>query len=345
MHDVKESIGSPAILSSVSILHDLNTARTLEEIRARSRQVTEKAPNVTLVRDRIAELAAEYVPPTDGLGAPLDTPYLHLGRGLDTFAYVVVLGSIRFGSGYHKKLAKRADLSVAQTIAAGLSDRFAKHGALTPRELSSTTSADCAAVFGQDLADASQAEVMELFARALRDLGRMLTEQYQGSFESLSAATEGSALRLIEILVQIPFFADVQTYRGLEVPFLLRAQRIAVDLAQAFEGRDLGRFEDLELLAPSADNVIPHVLRTDGVLRYDRGLMERIDRGEPVPAHTEREVEIRASAVDAVERLVADIRARGVATTHVHVDAWLRQRGRHPSYREKPRHRSRTVFY
>ena len=188
-------------------------------------------------------------------------------------------------------------------------------------------------------------EVMELFARALRDLGRMLTEQYQGSFESLSAATEGSALRLIEILVQIPFFADVQTYRGLEVPFLLRAQRIAVDLAQAFEGRDLGRFEDLELLAPSADNVIPHVLRTDGVLRYDRGLMERIDRGEPVPAHTEREVEIRASAVDAVERLVADIRARGVATTHVHVDAWLRQRGRHPSYREKPRHRSRTVFY
>jgi len=329
----------------VSILHDLNTARTLEELRVRARQVAEKAPNVTLVRERITAVAREYEPLADGLGAPLDAPHLYLGHGIDTFEFAVVLGSIRFGSGYHKQLAKRADLSVAQTIAAGLSERFAKHGALTARELSSTTGADCATVFGQDLADAAQADVMEMFARALRDLGRMVTEQYQGSFRSLADAIDGSAVRLVEILVQIPFFADVQQYRGLEVPFLLRAQRVAVDLAQAFDGRGLGEFGDLELLSPSADNAIPHVLRVDGVLRYDRGLTERIDRGEPVPAHTEREVEIRAAAVDAVERLAAEIRAGGVSATHVEVDAWLRRRGRHPSYREKPRHRSRTVYY
>lgn len=334
-----------AILAVVSILHDLNTTRTLEEIRSRARQVAENAPSVTLVRDRITVVAAEFSRLEGGVGPPLDAPHLFLGRGIDTFAYLVVLGTVRFGSGYHKKLAKVGDLSVAQTISAGLKDRFESHGPLTPRDLSSTTSVDCAAVFGQDLSDSSQTEVMELFARALRDLGRMLTEQYQGSFQSLADAVDGSAVRLVETLVQIPFFADVQQYRGLEVPFLLRAQRIAVDLAQAFEGRGLGRFDDLERLAPSADNVVPHVLRVDGVLRYDRGLAERIDRGEPVPAHTEREVEIRAAAVDGVERIVADIRSRGLSATHVEVDAWLRQRGRHPSYRERPRHRSRTVFY
>lgn len=329
----------------MSILHELETTRTLQEIRARARQVAETAPNVVVVRERLAAIAAEYEPVPAWLGPPLDAPHLLLDRGIDTFAYVIVLGAIRFGTGYHAKLAKRGELSVAQTISAGLTDRFRAHGPLTARELVGTTSADCAAVFGQDLADAAQSEVMELFARALRDLGRMLTEQYPGSYAALADAVEGSAAKLVHVLVQMPYFADVQNYRGLEVPFLLRAQRVAVDLSQVFGGRDFGAFTDLDLLAPSADNVVPHVLRVDGVLRYDRGLSERIDRGEPVPAHTEREVEIRAGAVHAVELLVAALRDRGVTATHAQVDAWLRHRGRNPAYREKPRHRARTVYY
>ncbi len=40
--------------------------------------------------------------------------------------------------------------------------------------------------------------------------------------------------------------------------------------------------------------MVAHVLRMEGVLHYTRGLAERIDKGEPVAAHTEREVEIHA---------------------------------------------------
>lgn len=329
----------------MSILHDLDTAKTLSELRARARQVAEKAPNVVVTREHLASIAAEYRDVPAWLGPPLDAPHLFLGRGLDTFAYVIVASTIRFGTGYHQKLSKRGDLSVAQTIAAGLTERFRSHGPLSVRELVGTTSADCAAVFGQDLADASQAEVMELFARALRDLGRMMTEQFPEGWAGLAAAIDGSAARLVQILVQMPYFADVQNYRGLEVPFLLRAQRAAIELSQAFGGEGHGAFTDLDLLSPSADNVVPHVLRVDGILRYDRGLAERIDRGEAVPAHTEREVEIRAATVHAVDLLANEISARGAVVTHAQVDAWLRHRGRHPSYREKPRHRSRTVYY
>jgi hypothetical protein len=186
---------------------------------------------------------------------------------------------------------------------------------------------------------------MDLFARSLRDLGRMLVEDHSGSFEAFVLAAGGSAARLVEILARMPFFADVQRYRGLEIPFFLRAQALAIDLAQTFQLESFGAFEDLALLSPSSDNVIPHVLRTDGVLRYDRGLAERIDRGEPVPAHTEREVEIRAAAVHAVDLIATHLRSTGVDATDVQVDTWLRLRGRDPNYRAKPRHRSRTVLY
>jgi hypothetical protein len=186
---------------------------------------------------------------------------------------------------------------------------------------------------------------MDLYARSLREVGSALLADYGGRFEELVAAADRSAVRLVERLARIPFFADVQRYRGLEVPFFLRAQSLAIDLAQTFGLEGFGAFDDLEALAPSGDNVVPHVLRIDGVVRYERGLLERIDRGEPVPAHTEREVEIRAAAVHTVDLITTELRAAGVEVTDVEVDTWLRARGRAPVYRAKPRHRSRTVLY
>jgi hypothetical protein len=95
-----------------------------------------------------------------------------------------------------------------------------------------------------------------------------------------------------------------------------------------------------------ADNLVPHVLRLDGVLVYDEGLAERIDREEPVPAGSREEVEIRASAVHAVERIVAQLRSAGNAVTASQIDYLLWNRGQEPYYKKtKPRHRTRTVYY
>ena len=70
----------------------------------------------------------------------------------------------------------------------------------------------------------------------------------------------------------MPFFHDVQRYRGLEVPFHHRTQRLALDLDVAFGADGLGRFDDLRELVPSSDAVPAHVLRTAGVLDYEPGL-------------------------------------------------------------------------
>ena len=70
-------------------------------------------------------------------------------------------------------------------------------------------------------------------------------------------------------------FADVSPYDGAPCPFLKRAQIAAADLHRA----GVADFADLDRLTMFADNLVPHVLRLDGVLRFDPALVARIERG------------------------------------------------------------------
>ncbi len=117
------------------------------------------------------------------------------------------------------------------------------------------------------------------------------------------------------------------------------------DLALAFGGRGPGCFEDLDRLTIFADNLVPHVLRVDGVLRYDDDLLARINRGELIPAGSAEEVEIRACALHAVELLVKELCQKGHDATAVQLDYILWNRGRDRTYKSRPRHRTRTVYY
>ena len=101
----------------------------------------------------------------------------------------------------------------------------------------------------------------------------------------------------------------------------------------------MAEFADLDRLTIFADNLVPHVLRMDGVLVYDPALAARIDAGELLePGPEERE--IRACAVHACEPIAADWACRRAM-----LDMWLWNRGQQPHYKAVPRHRTRTVFY
>jgi hypothetical protein len=121
------------------------------------------------------------------------------------------------------------------------------------------------------------------------------------------------------------------------VPFFKRAQIAAADLALA----GIAPARDLGALTLFADNLVPHVLRLDGVLEVDPALTARIDAGELLEHGSPEEVELRACALDAVERLVA---THG-STTAAAVDNTLWHRGGGPRYKAVPRHRARTTAY
>ena len=122
-------------------------------------------------------------------------------------------------------------------------------------------------------------ELMALFAQALNDLGRFLDGRT--ALEAIEAAG-GSAERLAATLAHsMPFFDDTGFYK--------RAQITANDLTLA----GIAEFDDIDDLTIFADNLVPHVLRVDGVLIYDDALAAHIDSEELLPPGDE-EREIRA---------------------------------------------------
>jgi hypothetical protein len=270
-------------------------------------------------------------------------------RGRDeagTAAFFVTLDAINFGSGYFPHLKKREGMSGYFTVATSLKEEFERNGVMSAERLAGMTPEECRRIFGQEEENVAAMELMALFAQALGELGRLLLAKYGGSVAELIGAAGGSAERLIGLLAEMPFFCDVSTYDGREVPFYKRAQLTAADLALALEGRGLGRFEDLDRLTIFADNLVPHVLRVDGVLKYDEGLAARIDRGELLTAGLAEEVEIRACAVAAVEMMREALAREGTRVTAMGLDFVLWNRGQERYYKTvKPRHRARSVYY
>jgi hypothetical protein len=316
----------------------------LDAVRQGTRAVSERATYVHIDHSRIPAYAAS-LPLAEVLSPQIDPESHYLGQGAGTVAFFVTLDAVNFGSGYFPHLRKRPGKSGYYTVAASLTDHYRAHGPLSARELAALDAAGCARIFGQDRGNPPIAELMQLFANALNDLGRYLLERFGGSPTALVEAAAGSAQELVRLLVAMPYFNDVEAYDGLEVLFYKRAQLTAADLAVAFAGQAWGRFDDLDQLTIFADNLVPHVLRVDGALAYDEGLLARINREELIPAGSPEEVEIRASAVWSVELLVAELRAAGHPVTAQQLDYLLWHRGQQPHYKAIPRHRTRTVYY
>jgi hypothetical protein len=315
-----------------------------DQIRETCAKVAGRARHVRINTDRIPAYASA-LPVEQAVKPQLDPGCHYLGRQKDTLAFLLILDTVNFGSGYFPHLTKRPGMSGYFTIAASLNDFFKNNGPLSAGQLAAITVDQCTRIFGQDPANKAVRELMQHFSAALNDLGRYLLNFFNGSFTGLVQAAESSAAQLVQVLKKMPYFNDVEPYDELEVPFFKRAQIVAADLAVAFQGQVWGRFDDLDQLTIFADNLVPHVLRLDGILAYEASLISRIEAATLIPAGSNEEVEIRASAVHAVELIKNSICAAGQRVTSSQLDYFLWNRGQLPDYKAVPRHRTRTVFY
>jgi Potential Queuosine, Q, salvage protein family len=291
-----------------------------DRVRAASAEIAASARSVTIDLDALETLDPGPLPELDA-----ERHYLE-GEPEDVARYLLALDAINFGSGWFPTLRKRrgADGTAVSgyfTVAWGLADRFRALGSWTNAELRALRTEEIADVLGQP----RDHELMALFAQALRQLGRFLGDR--GALDAIAAA-EGSAVRLAEQLaVGMSMFSD----RG----FYKRAQITGSDLALA----GVASFRDIDRLTIFADNLVPHVLRCDGVLVYDERLAAHIDAGRQLrPGPQERE--IRACAVHACALI-----AQRTGMTERDIDNALWTRGGAPEYKAIPRHRCRTIYY
>ncbi len=295
-----------------------------DEIRAACARVAGRARTV-----RIVEAAIEPYARTLPAQSP-PAPDLPSGAQPEArAAFGLQLNAINFGSGWFPTLRKPPGLSGFRTVEAALR----RHGPWSAEELAHVGIGEVASVMGQDPGH----ELMGLFAGALRELGAHVSAEHGGSFLALARSGAGSAVALAERLARLPGFFDASPYDGGRVPFFKRAQIAAADLHL----QGLAPAHDLAALTLFADNLVPHVLRLDGVLELAPELRARIEREELIAHDSPEEVELRACALHAVELLVA---AHG-ATTATAVDNALWQRGAGARYKAVPRHRSRTTAY
>jgi Potential Queuosine, Q, salvage protein family len=291
----------------------------LSKVRSSCAEIAAHAEHVQIDLDAIEEVAPAPPPALD--------PRCHYLEGdpADVADYLLALDTINFGSGWFPTLRKASldgrQLSGYFTVALALADRVRAHGPMSNAWLRQASARELGTILGQD----PDGELIGLYAQALRELGRFLGNRRA---LDLATASKGSAERLAEALVTgMPMFAD----RG----FYKRAQIVASDLALA----GVASFEDLDKLTIFADNLVPHVLRCDGVLIYDSSLAAKIDAGEILPLGG-AEREIRGCALHACELI-----ARRTGVPPRTLDNWLWSRGQAPEYKAEPRHRCRCVFY
>jgi hypothetical protein len=269
------------------------------------------------VRSNCAAIARDARHVSTDLDAWSEPPQVDAAAPTGGAHHLLQLDAINFGSGWFPTLRKRPGLSGYRTV----EQAFGEHGGWDNDELRRLDASAVAAALGQD----DRHPLMRLYAEALRELGRFLGDR---SALDLVEQAGGSAERLATSLARgMRFFDD----RG----FFIRAQIVPSDLALA----GLAEFGDLDSLTIFADNLVPHVLRVDGVLRYDPELAARIDAGELLP-QGRAEREIRACAVHACEQLA---RHTGIPARLLDVRLW--NRGQGPEYKAIPRHRTRSVYY
>jgi len=297
-----------------------------DEVRAACAWVAGRARSVRIAEGAIAEYAAEL--PQPGSESDL-SPFA--GDSETVAAFVICINAINFGSGWWPTIRKRPGHSGYATMAAGVTDRFTADGAWSAGELRPMTAGGIAEAVGQD----PEHPLMEQFAAALRDVGGHIHSEYGGSFLGPSEAA-GSIPTLAGIFAAWNSFADVSSYDGREVPFYKRAQLAAADLHRA----GVADLPGLDHLTAFADNLVPHVLRIDGVLHLNPDLTARIEAEQLLEHGSPEEVELRACAVRAVELLSARS-----PLTPAEIDSALWNRGRAPRYKALARPRSPGTAY
>jgi Queuosine salvage protein len=286
-----------------------------DSVRAHGAAIAAEAQSVRIDLEALEALEPGPPPALDP-----DRHYLE-GPPADVADYLLILDAINFGSGWFPTIRKRVNSSGYFTVAWSLADRWRAGAGWSPAQLKAARTEEVADTMGQ----ARDHELMALFAQALRELGRFLNGRRA---LDLVGEARGSTQRLAEMLATgMTMWHD----RG----FYKRAQLTGSDLALA----GVAEFGDLDSLTIFADNLVPHVLRCEGVLVYDPRLAAHIDAGRLVrPGPQERE--IRGCAVHACALI-----AQRSGMTEREIDYALWNRGQRPDYKARPRHRTRTVYY
>ncbi|MDI1226901.1 MAG: queuosine salvage family protein [bacterium] len=327
------------------------TAENATSLPAKVRQdaawVMGQAEFISIDMPRIAEYTAGLLEKYPLITTLEQDHHFHAHNAPEkTAAYIFALDSVNFGSGYFK-VAEVCGIEMEYNqIAGALKNAFAANRLSLPVQWASATPQECHEVFGVPQGRHEKIDtLMALFAAHLQETGRRIIADHGGSVMKLLAAAENSATALVNIIGAWPTFRDVTDYKGREVAVYKRAQILAADIFLALQGQAPAAFADMADLTIFADNMVPHVLRHDGILKYAPALAEKIDNGVMIESGSAEETEIRMAGIHAVECMKNAAAGEGSRVTSVNLDHILWNRGYEAGIYALPTHRTWSVWY
>lgn len=274
--------------------------------------------------------------------------------------FAVVLGLVQIGSGYRRPLHAVLGRGASDTMTYGTVAMQNALGDLTAAALAGLTLADIrtwfkfpectsAATSSDDAATVEDREAVAKLGTMVHEVlagaGRALQAHGYASFAALVATCDTAAALATALCRVVPGFADAAVYRGARVWLAKKAQLAVTDVHARLVAHGRRGYADADTLTVFVDNVLPAVLRAAGVLVLSPALAHDIDAGVPLAAGTAREVELRACAVAAAERIVAAARAAGLAVSPRELNWLLWTVGKRPDLRRVPRHACRDTLY
>ncbi|MCX6816449.1 MAG: hypothetical protein NTZ93_01080 [Candidatus Beckwithbacteria bacterium] len=134
-------------------------------------------------------------------------------------------------------------------------------------------------------ANQTQIPLFKTRLKFLQQAGFILKTKFKGDFHYLLQQADFKAINIIQLVIKhFPSFND---------RFYKRAQICAYDLSLLPEVKISG----LDQLTVFADYKLPQILRSFGVLNYQRSLAKKIDNLILIPKNSQEEIEIRAATI------------------------------------------------
>ncbi len=180
----------------------------------------------------------------------------------------------------------------------------------------------------------------------LQALGKIIVNQFQGSFGSVVETANKDAELLLQLLIEkFPFFDDQAKYLGSPVYFYKRAQLLIADIWQGFGSQGYGELHNTQMLTACADYKLPQVLRNLGILKYDSELISKLDNRIELAQGCPEETEIRSNTIWAVEKMKdkLNLAIPDIHAIHINDRLWLLSQIK--SIDDKPYHLVRTSSY
>ncbi len=182
--------------------------------------------------------------------------------------------------------------------------------------------------------------LMDERLKNINELGKTIQEKYHGDFLGVVEKAGFDALSLAFVTAKdFSSFRDHAWYKGKFIPFLKRAQLLAVDLSAA-----CGFLRGMDWLTALADYRLPQLLHAYGVLQYSPPLEKRIMQEQEVPSGSEEEIEIRAATIQAVQHIKQEFLNHGKLLHAYQIDLILWTTSKELTL-PVPHHRTKNIFY